>query len=81
MIRQKQGRIINMSSVVGHTGNPGQSMYAASKGALTAFTKSIAAELAGFGIFINCVAPGFIATDMTEALSDEVKEAILSKVL
>lgn len=80
MIRQKSGRIINMTSVVGHTGNAGQSMYAASKGALTSFTKSIAAELASFGILANCVAPGFIATDMTEALGAEVKEAILAKV-
>lgn len=80
MIKQKSGSIINLTSVVGYTGNAGQSMYAATKGALTAFTKSIAADLAPFGIRANCVAPGFIATDMTEALGDEVKEAILSKV-
>jgi 3-oxoacyl-[acyl-carrier protein] reductase len=80
MIKQKSGRIINLTSVVGHTGNAGQSMYAASKGAITAFTKSIAADLAGFGILANCVAPGFIKTDMTDALPNEAKEAILGKV-
>ncbi len=80
MIKQKSGSIINLTSVVGHTGNGGQSMYAASKGAITAFTKSIAVDLAGFGIRANCVAPGFIKTDMTDALSDEVKEGISSKI-
>jgi 3-oxoacyl-[acyl-carrier protein] reductase len=80
MIRKKWGRIINLSSVVGHTGNAGQSMYAATKSAITGFTKSIAAELAGFGITANCVAPGFIATDMTEALTEEQKSAILTRV-
>jgi 3-oxoacyl-[acyl-carrier protein] reductase len=80
MIKQKSGSIINLTSVVGHTGNGGQSMYAASKGAITAFTKSIAVDLAGFGIRANCVAPGFIRTDMTEALTDEVKEAISMKI-
>lgn len=77
MIKQKGGRIINMSSVVGHTGNAGQSMYAATKGAITAFTKSIALDLASFGITANCVAPGFIDTDMTKALPEKVKEQIL----
>jgi 3-oxoacyl-[acyl-carrier protein] reductase len=80
MMRQKSGRIINISSVVGHTGNAGQSMYAATKAAITGFTKSIAQELAGAGILANCVAPGFIDTDMTDALKDEVKELILAKV-
>ncbi|MFY7929131.1 MAG: beta-ketoacyl-ACP reductase [Oligoflexus sp.] len=80
MIKQKSGRIINVTSVVGHTGNAGQSMYAASKGAITAFTKSIAADLASFGILANCVAPGFIKTDMTDALPAEAQEGILSKV-
>ncbi|RZA26068.1 MAG: beta-ketoacyl-ACP reductase [Proteobacteria bacterium] len=80
MIKQKSGSIINLTSVVGHTGNGGQSMYAASKGAITAFTKSIAVDLAGFGIRANCVAPGFIKTDMTESLSDEVKGAISAKI-
>ena len=80
MIKQKQGSIINLTSVVGHTGNAGQCLYSASKGAITSFTKSIAKDLAGFGILANCVAPGFIATDMTDALPDEVKEQILSGI-
>ena len=74
------GRIINMSSVVGHTGNGGQSMYAATKGGITAFTKSIAADLAPFGILANCVAPGFIGTEMTDALPEEAKDAIMTKI-
>lgn len=80
MIRQKWGRIINLASVVGFTGNPGQSMYAATKAGITGFTKSIAAELAPYGIMANCVAPGFIETDMTSALPDQVKEAMLSRI-
>jgi 3-oxoacyl-[acyl-carrier protein] reductase len=80
MIRQRSGRIINISSVVGHTGNAGQSMYAATKAAITGFTKSIAQELAAAGILCNCVAPGFIETDMTNALSDEQKATILARV-
>jgi len=80
MIKQKTGNIINLTSVVGHTGNAGQSMYAASKGAVTAFTKSIAADLANFGINVNCVAPGFIDTEMTTTLSDEVKVQISNKI-
>lgn len=80
MIKQKSGSIINLTSVVGHTGNGGQSMYAASKGAINAFTKSIAVDLAGFGIRANCVAPGFIKTDMTEGLSEEVKNALAGKI-
>lgn len=80
MIRQKSGSIINMTSVVGHTGNKGQSIYAATKAGITGFTKSIASDLAPFGIRCNCVAPGFIATDMTQALPDDVKTALLSKI-
>jgi 3-oxoacyl-[acyl-carrier protein] reductase len=80
MLRQRAGRIINITSVVGHTGNAGQSMYAATKAAMTGFTKSIAQELAGAGILANCVAPGFIETDMTSELKDEVKEMILAKI-
>ncbi len=80
MIRQKGGSIINMSSVVGHTGNFGQSIYAATKSALTGFTKSIAMDLAPYGIRCNSVAPGFIQTDMTDSLTPEVKEAILQKI-
>jgi 3-oxoacyl-[acyl-carrier protein] reductase len=80
MIKQKSGRIINIASVIGYTGNGGQSMYAATKGGITAFTKSIATDLAQFGILCNCVAPGFILTDMTESLPDAAKEAALSKI-
>ncbi len=80
MIRQKWGRIINLASVVGFTGNPGQSMYAATKAGIVGFTKSIAAELAPYGILANCVAPGFIETDMTGALPDQVKEAMLGRI-
>ena len=80
MIKQKSGSIINITSVVGHTGNAGQSMYAASKSAITGFTKSIAQDLAPYQIRANCVAPGFIETNMTDALSDEVKEGILAKI-
>lgn len=80
MIKQKAGSVINITSVVGHSGNAGQSMYAASKGAITAFTKSIALDLASFGIRANCVAPGFIKTDMTDELPAEAQAAILDKV-
>ena len=80
MIRQKSGRIINIASVVGYTGNGGQSMYAATKGGITAFTKSIAIDLAGFGILANCIAPGFIQTDMTEALPQPAKDVALGRI-
>ncbi len=80
MIRQKSGRIINISSVVGYTGNAGQSIYATTKAAITGFTKSIAQDLAGFNILANCVAPGFIKTDMTDALPEAVQQAILARV-
>jgi 3-oxoacyl-[acyl-carrier protein] reductase len=74
MLRKKQGRIINMASVVGISGNAGQANYSASKGGLIAFTKTAARELAGRSITVNAVAPGFIRTDMTEKLSPEVIE-------
>ena len=80
MIRQKGGRIINISSVVGHTGNAGQSIYAATKSAITGFTKSIAQDLAQFNIFCNCVSPGLIVSEMTDRLSAEVKEKILMQI-
>ncbi|MEZ4741378.1 MAG: 3-oxoacyl-ACP reductase FabG [Bdellovibrionota bacterium] len=80
MIRKKAGHIINITSVVGHTGNPGQSMYAATKGAITAFTMSIAKELSAFGIRANCVAPGFIETDMTKELSEDIRKAVLERI-
>lgn len=80
MMRQGCGRIINISSVVGHTGNPGQVPYAMIKAALDAFTKSLAQELAGREILVNSVAPGFVDTEMTSELPDEVRERILSRI-
>jgi 3-oxoacyl-[acyl-carrier protein] reductase len=80
MFRKGSGRIINISSVVGHTGNPGQIPYTMAKAGLDAFTKSLAQELAGKQILVNSVAPGFIDTDMTGELPDEVKAAILARI-
>jgi 3-oxoacyl-[acyl-carrier protein] reductase len=80
MLRKGTGRVINISSVVGHTGNPGQIPYTMVKAGLDAFTKSLAQELAGRDILVNAVAPGFIDTEMTEELPEEVKDAILSKI-
>jgi 3-oxoacyl-[acyl-carrier protein] reductase len=80
MLRRKTGRIVNISSVVGHTGNAGQIPYTMVKAGLDAFTKSLAQELAGREITVNSVAPGFIETGMTGELPDEVKTAILSRI-
>jgi len=80
MLRKKGGRIVNISSVVGHTGNPGQIPYTMVKAGLDAFTKSLAQELAGRDILVNSVAPGFIETDMTEELPDDLKGAILTRI-
>ncbi len=80
MSKQKSGNIINMSSVIGITGNIGQANYAASKGALISFSKSIAYEYARKGINVNVVAPGFIKTKMTDKLNEKVVEDIISKV-
>lgn len=80
MMRKGTGRIVNISSVVGHTGNPGQVPYTMVKAGLDAFTKSLAQELAGREILVNSVAPGFIDTEMTEELPDEVKQQILSRI-
>lgn len=80
MMKARFGRLINMSSVVGFTGNPGQANYAASKAGLVAMSKSIAREVASRGITVNCVAPGFVQTDMTAKLSDAQKEAILKTI-
>ena len=79
-IKQRSGRIINIASVIGLIGNAGQSNYAASKAALIGFTKSIAKELATRGITVNAIAPGFIETDMTTALSEKMREGILGNV-
>lgn len=80
MIKKRQGRIINITSVVGESGNVGQCNYAAAKAGLIGFTKSLARELAARNVTVNCVAPGFIATDMTAVLKDEIKEIILKNV-
>ena len=76
MMKRRFGRIVNISSVVGTTGNPGQCNYVASKAGLSGWTKSMGQEVASRGITVNCVAPGFIATAMTDALNDEQKEKI-----
>lgn len=80
MMKQKSGVIINMSSVVGITGNLGQTNYSASKGAINAFTKSCAQELARYNIRVNAIAPGFIQTDMTQSLPQEVKDNLLKSI-
>jgi len=80
MVRKRSGRIINLTSVVGFTGNPGQVNYASSKSAVIGFTKSIAKELGGRNITCNAVAPGFIDTDMTRELNEEQKKVILEQI-
>ena len=80
MMKMRFGRIINITSIVGVTGNPGQSNYAASKAGLIGLTKSVAAEVASRGITVNCVAPGFIKTPMTDALNEKQKESLLQNI-
>jgi len=80
MMRRKGGRIINITSIVGVTGNPGQANYCASKAGMIGFTKSLAQEIASRGVTVNCIAPGFIASAMTDKLNDKQKEAIMSAI-
>ena len=80
MVKARKGSIVNITSVIGQTGNAGQANYAASKAGIEAFAKSTAQEVASRGIRVNCIAPGFINTDMTDALSEDQKKAILTKV-
>jgi 3-oxoacyl-[acyl-carrier protein] reductase len=80
MMRRRGGRVINITSIVGVTGNPGQANYAAAKAGLIGMSKSLAQELASRGITVNCIAPGFIATPMTDVLTDDQKKAILARV-
>jgi 3-oxoacyl-[acyl-carrier protein] reductase len=80
MMKQRWGRIINISSIVGETGNPGQANYVASKAGLIGLTKSLAQEIASRNITVNAIAPGFIDTDMTAGLSDELKQTMLAHI-
>jgi 3-oxoacyl-[acyl-carrier protein] reductase len=80
MMRRKYGRIINIASVVGVTGNPGQCNYVASKAGMIGMTKSLAQEVGSRGITLNCVAPGFISSPMTDVLNDQQRETILAKI-
>ncbi len=80
MMKRRGGRIINITSVVGLTGNKGQANYAASKAGLIGFTKSVAKEYASRGVLVNCIAPGFIETDMTSALPPEARDALLGQI-
>lgn len=80
MMKARYGRIINITSVVGHAGNAGQTNYSAAKAAVAGFSKSLAREVGSRGITVNCVAPGFIDTDMTRALSEAQREALLGNI-
>ncbi len=80
MLKQKNGKIINITSIVGHTGNLGQANYAASKAGIVAFSKSLAIEYAKKNININCVSPGFIKTEMTNKINEDFKKTLISKI-
>jgi 3-oxoacyl-[acyl-carrier protein] reductase len=80
MMKARKGRIINIASVVGLTGNPGQTNYSAAKAGMIGFTKSLAREIGSRNITVNCVAPGFIDTDMTRELPEEQRDALISQI-
>jgi len=80
MMKQKEGRIINIASVVGLTGNPGQANYAAAKAGIIGFTKAVAKEAASRGVLVNAIAPGFIQTEMTGVIGEETREKILKQI-
>tara|TARA_B100001939_G_C16872598_1_gene587109 strand:- start:365 stop:1096 length:732 start_codon:yes stop_codon:yes gene_type:complete len=80
MLRKKYGKIINITSIVGHTGNLGQANYSASKAGIVAFSKSLAIEYAKKNININCVSPGFIKTEMTEKINEEFRKSLINKI-
>ena len=80
MMKQRYGRIVNITSVVGASGNPGQANYAAAKAGVAGMTRALARELGSRGVTVNCVAPGFIATDMTEGLADAQRAALLAQI-
>jgi 3-oxoacyl-[acyl-carrier protein] reductase len=80
MMKSRWGRVVNITSVVGVTGNPGQANYCASKAGMIGMSKSLAAELASRGVTVNCVAPGFIGTPMTDVLTDDQKSAITAGI-
>jgi 3-oxoacyl-[acyl-carrier protein] reductase len=80
MLRRRAGRIVSIASIVGVTGNPGQANYAAAKAGLIGMSKALAAEVAARGVTVNCIAPGFIATPMTEALTEEQKAALAGRI-
>ena len=80
MLKKKSGKIINITSIVGHTGNLGQANYSASKAGIIAFSKSLAIEYAKKNININCVSPGFIKTEMTEKINEDFKTTLINKI-
>jgi 3-oxoacyl-[acyl-carrier protein] reductase len=80
MMKARQGRIVNVTSVVGHSGNPGQANYCAAKSGVTGMTKSLARELGSRNVTVNCVAPGLIDTDMTKVLDEKQREALASNI-
>ena len=80
MLKRKYGKIINITSIVGHTGNLGQANYSASKAGIVAFSKSLAIEYAKKNINVNCVSPGFIKTEMTDKINEEFKKSLISKI-